>query len=218
MSGTSRRSASSESLERADLLTKVLELRSDPESKEYRRALGLLLVAYHGLIAGVAYAYRRKTRHLQLQDLIAEGQIGFCAGVERFDPGYGAQLSTYVGYWVRTQICRAVRDQESEIRVPRDSGARAMRPVDLHDCGDAFVAAAHDPLESLTEAQERGELPDLLAGLTVRERTIVQLRIRGFTCREVGRLVRLSAQRASTIETLAAAKLQRIYARRHRRQ
>ena len=55
---------------------------------------------------------------LSLLDLIEEGNIGLMKGIEKFDYRMGFKLSTYVTWWIRQAVSRALADQAKTIRIP----------------------------------------------------------------------------------------------------
>jgi RNA polymerase sigma factor (sigma-70 family) len=51
-------------------------------------------------------------------DLFQEGVIGLLTGIDKFDPFFGTQFSTYVSWWIRQGITRSQADFDRDIRIP----------------------------------------------------------------------------------------------------
>ena len=88
----------------------------DPEAKE------MLICCNQRLVW--SEAARFMNRGLEFLDLISEGNIGFMKALDRFDPDLGYKLSTYITWWVRQAIRRAIHEKGKTIRYPVHLGER----------------------------------------------------------------------------------------------
>jgi RNA polymerase primary sigma factor len=88
----------------------------DAGERTIARARGELIQGNLRLVVSVAKHYTN--RGMQFLDLIQEGNLGLMKGVERFDYKRGFKVSTYVTWWIRQSITRAISDQARLIRVP----------------------------------------------------------------------------------------------------
>ncbi|MCA9410887.1 MAG: RNA polymerase sigma factor RpoD/SigA [Candidatus Omnitrophica bacterium] len=55
---------------------------------------------------------------LSLEDLIQEGNLGLLEGIDKFDPEKGFRLTTYVSWWIRLALQRAVEQKSAQVRIP----------------------------------------------------------------------------------------------------
>lgn len=81
-----------------------------------REAREKITRCYRRLVVSIATGYQGKG--LNLQDLIQEGSIGLLRGAERFDPERGYKLSTYVYWWIKQAILRAIAHKSRLVKLP----------------------------------------------------------------------------------------------------
>jgi RNA polymerase sigma factor (sigma-70 family) len=91
-------------------------------------ARAAFVAANHGLVVAVARRYQH--HGLPLDDLVQEGHVGLLRAVDLFDPARGYKFSTYVVWWIKQGIRRAVATQVPLVHVPgnvQDERARLAR-------------------------------------------------------------------------------------------
>src|SRR5437763_4974626 len=66
----------------------------------------------------VSVARRYLNRGLSFLDLVQEGNIGLQIGADKYDWRRGFRFSTYVYWWIRQSVTRAIADQSRTIRLP----------------------------------------------------------------------------------------------------
>jgi len=82
----------------------------DPEAFE------MLVGCNQGLVVAVAKKYQN--RGLSLLDLIQEGNIGLLSAIPKYNPYLGWRFSTYVMWWIRQAVVRAIHEKSRAIKVP----------------------------------------------------------------------------------------------------
>lgn len=111
---------------RIPLLTPQQEIELAAEiRKGDRHARALMINSNLRLVVTIAQEYANLG--LPLPDVIAEGNVGLIAAVDRFDPAKGAKLSTYASWWIRQAIKRALSNQGKTIRLPVHLGDKLLK-------------------------------------------------------------------------------------------
>ena len=90
-----------------------------------QRARKKLVESNLRLVVSVAKRYRGMG--LPFEDLIQEGNLGLVRAVEKYDPQRGLRFSTYITWWIRQAIGRAVADKGRTIRVPVHMGEKIRK-------------------------------------------------------------------------------------------
>ena len=83
-----------------------------------QRALTRMVAGNLRMVAAIARKYSGTVKHLSMDDIIQEGNVGLCRAAEKFDPSRGYKFSTYAYWWIRQSINRAISDKERVVRIP----------------------------------------------------------------------------------------------------
>jgi len=99
--------------EEEQLLQRVLSDKCD------RRARDRLVEGYQSMIIGLAHRFARHCQHLELLDLVQEGNEGLLRAIEKYDEKrQGASFKTFAFSWVRGSMLTAIWQYEDAIRLP----------------------------------------------------------------------------------------------------
>jgi RNA polymerase primary sigma factor len=145
--------------------TRRLELEHQAEDGE--RARRRLIECNLRLVVSVARRYLG--RGLSFLDLVQEGNIGLQIGADKFDWRRGFRFSTYVYWWIRQSMTRALADHSRTIRLPvhavelltRVRRAERELQADNGEVPPLEVVAAHLGLdiERIVEARRAAQVP-----------------------------------------------------------
>jgi RNA polymerase sigma-32 factor len=89
-----------------------------------RAAAQRLVTANLRLVVKLAREYRGV--HLNLLDLVQEGNLGLVQAVEKYDPNRGVRLSTYASWWIRAFILKFILDSSRLVRLGTTEAQRKL--------------------------------------------------------------------------------------------
>ena len=116
------------------------------------------------LVVRIAREYQG--RGLELEDLIAEGNLGLFRAAEKFDPARGTRFSTYAVYWIRQAIRLALINTTPTVRVPACTVGLLIK----------WVRTERDLARELGYLPTSDQVADRV-GLTVKQRGLVRAAI-----------------------------------------
>jgi len=126
------------------------------------------------LVVKIALDYRS---HLNLLDLIQEGNMGLVRAVAKYDPERGTRFSTYASFWIRAYILKFLMDTWSLVKIgTKDSQRKLFYSLNkekqrlekagitpsahiLSDCLDASMADIEDMEQRLYHGDVSLEAP-----------------------------------------------------------
>lgn len=85
-----------------------------------------LLYRNQRFVIHVAKRYARFNSHINIEDLIAEGNLGLLKAIERYDPKRGIRFITYASTWIRASIRMYVKDHGKQIRTTTTTKKRKL--------------------------------------------------------------------------------------------
>lgn len=91
-------------------LGRRIKEEGDEEAREQLINSNLRLVVY------IAKQY--KNNYVGIEDLVAEGNLGLIAAVDKYDYTYGYRFSTCATPWIKQAILKALTDKGRPIRLP----------------------------------------------------------------------------------------------------
>jgi RNA polymerase sigma-32 factor len=88
-------------------------------------ALNQIVEAHMRYAIKLAHKYKGY-KHVALDDLISEANIGLVLAARKFDPDKGFRFSTYAQWWIRAQIQGHLIQQASLIKYATTAGAKSL--------------------------------------------------------------------------------------------
>ncbi|KAF5735292.1 putative RNA polymerase sigma factor rpoD [Tripterygium wilfordii] len=100
------------------LATSLRISRSELQSKLMECSLAREKLAMSNVRLVLSIAQRYENMGAEMGDLVQGGLIGLLRGIEKFESSKGFKISTYVYWWIRQGVSRALIDNSKTLRLP----------------------------------------------------------------------------------------------------
>nr|XP_043615600.1 RNA polymerase sigma factor sigA-like [Erigeron canadensis] len=100
------------------LATSMRISRTDLRTKQIECTLAREKLALSNVRLVMSIAQRYDNMGAQMDDLIQGGLIGLLRGIEKYDSSRGYKISTYVYWWIRQGVSRALMENSRILRLP----------------------------------------------------------------------------------------------------
>ena len=88
-----------------------------------KEAAQKLVLANLRLVVKIALDYRS---HLNILDLVQEGNVGLMRAVRKYDPERGTRFSTYASFWIRAFMLKYLMDSWSMVKIGTKDSQRRL--------------------------------------------------------------------------------------------
>ncbi|KAJ8762707.1 hypothetical protein K2173_012199 [Erythroxylum novogranatense] len=92
--------------------------RSELQSKLLECSLAREKLTMSNVRLVISIAQRYDNMGAEMSDLVQGGLMGLLRGIEKFDSSKGCKISTYVYWWIRQGVSRALVDNSRTLRLP----------------------------------------------------------------------------------------------------
>lgn len=134
--------------------------------------------------------------HLDIENLMGAGSLGYSQALQKFDSSRGVKLKTYAEHRIRGAVLDEVR------KMIGDERAKTKRPTQV-DYGFEHIV---DPNNSIEELESQIFIENLIQNLNLnlREQAVLKMKYQGFTIAEIAQTLNISHSR--TFQLVAMVK------------
>lgn len=162
-------------------------------------ALSLLTARYSEKAKLIAMTF--KNVHLETEDLIQEGMIGFLSAVFSFSGDRGASFGTYANHCIKNRLLSVIRATCSKKRIPTDMTVPFREDSQLFE----NVPSPEEYILSQKEAEYISSV--ISSSLSLRERNIFMLHLTGMTYDEIAKACAITPKAVDSTLQRARKKL-----------